>query len=470
MDTTSHFISEHLIPETNLPTLREAIEKLGKKASRLGLPTIAISTGTPKDVAFVSTDADKRYYSKWDEKEHGSLTQWEQKGRVRYVRYIPATIEGQKPHLGGWNFVATLQHMEGDGGEHVNMLRTVPGFEGQLPKEYRTASPEHCDHCNRRIASRKETFIVQHESGAWKQVGRNCTQDFLGGLDPHLVAKQLEMILSACSAASSAEEGGFGGGGGLFRYSMMEFLGVVSMLVRKEGWISRGRARQLEGVESTASAALRYLGPPPHDYKARAQHFAWIDANPVEQQDQDVAAKAFAYAREDLADKDRNDYEHNLYVACMQSSVDDRIAGITASLISYYVREIERQTLKEVELRKTATSTFVGTEKERLTLQVTVLKIITCEGSFGTSLLHRMITSDGNVVVWFATGSTDGLSVGTTAFVKATVKKHEERSCVKQTCLTRVVVMTAEEVAKEQAKADRAAVRAAKKAAKGVSS
>lgn len=299
------------VPETNLPALTEKLEKAVRKSAKLGVGNLTFSVGTGVDVPYYwYRDADhNRRRTRFDAEKHGDLVEATHAGKIEYIRYFPVTISGSTPALAGWQFVATLQHLEADG-ETINLLRTVPGVDADLPHNFRTATPENCDHCNKSIKTRKETFVVRETAtGKFSQIGRNCLADFLGGQDPHAVAKALELLLSACDAASSSsEDEGFGGGGhGPLRFPLRTFLAVTAMLVRTEGWLSRSKARIEYGdtSSSTASLALEYLSPPPRDSQARADWEAFRAKHPVTAEDIETADKALEFARTDLADRPR---------------------------------------------------------------------------------------------------------------------------------------------------------------------
>jgi hypothetical protein len=160
------------------------------------------------------------------------------------------------------------------------------------------------------------------------------------------------------------------------------------------------------------------------------------------------------------------DYEWNLAVAVRQPLVSSKLAGIVASLVPYYLREVERQVVREAELKKVADSQFVGQVGDRLITKVTCAKVITVgeNSEWGVSYLHRLIDDNGNALVWFSSNAGNNLNPGKTVTVKGTVKKHETRNNVNQTTLSRISVLTDEQVAKELKKAERAALKAAKAA------
>src|SRR5690606_4215963 len=81
-------------------------------------------------------------------------------------------VEGTPPTAPGYQFIAKLEHLQNEDGSYTNVLKTVPGFEGEIPAKYRQAGPN-CEVCNRNIY-RKETFLVRNiETGEIIQAGRD---------------------------------------------------------------------------------------------------------------------------------------------------------------------------------------------------------------------------------------------------------------------------------------------------------
>jgi hypothetical protein len=463
------------IPERNLAQLQDRLDKLARKAQRLGVGEISYSVGQPEPRPFVRNNDARlssvggRYVPYTEKYREAYERLYHEPPHVVYIRFFPVAVKGSTPRIAGWTFVATLQHMVDEQGKSINILRVVPGFEGDLPEKYRTASPEHCDHCQRAIKTRKDTYILRNDTtGEYKQVGRSCTQDFLGGKNPQAVASFMEYLFGALGAGAEGEGGDFGGGRHKILYAITEFLEQVAACVRLDGWLSRSKARERDmGPAATADFALYLLEPPPMHSEAHAQWTKEKERAKPTEADIELADKAIEYTRDTLAAKpDRNDYEHNLYVAMTQPMIDPRLAGIVASAIPYYLREVEHQAMLRHER---ATSEYVGTEGERGDYYVTLLKVIQTESAWGTTLIHKLVTREGGQMTWFASHSTD-MEIGQEYRITATIKKHEEYRGVKQTVVTRVVVYTdegrksAEE--KEARKAERDAKRAERDAAK----
>lgn len=163
--------------------------------------------------------------------------------------------------------------------------------------------------------------------------------------------------------------------------------------------------------------------------------------------------------------KPLSDYEWNLVVALSQETVDHKLAGIAASLIPYFIRDVERKTLREIEMKKVGDSKFFGEVGVRVKgLVVTLLRERTTEGQFGTTFIYKFVTADGNACTWFSSGNA-GLKVGQEYMIDAGVKAHKEYNGVKETTLTRCTVYTEEGRRQAEEKAAKRAAKAAKKAA-----
>src|SRR5579859_1323955 len=90
------------------------------------------------------------------------------------VRY-QITFSFNPPQIRGWKLLGILHHQNGNTEVHPMTGQVVP-------ESYNNAPPD-CDHCEIK-QKRKDTFILQNESGEIRQVGRNCLEDFFGGFNP----------------------------------------------------------------------------------------------------------------------------------------------------------------------------------------------------------------------------------------------------------------------------------------------
>ena len=400
----------HKVPEANMAGLRARIEKLNRRAVKLGCHQLLIvelgrevlrqRTGTSAD--FV----DGLYI-----------------GPERIIPLILLRIDGAVVKLNGWTFVGTIQHL----GEEGNILRLVP--DETVPEVYRRAT-NFCDQCKadrRRI----DTFIVRHEDGRYAQVGRQCLKDFLGHENPEHAAGMAAMLCDLNDLMGEAEDPEWGGGGGSrFDYEdRAAFMTRAAQAVRLYGWVSR-KDSQFSNKTPTVAEAMRLLHPTKNDPR------------PPDPEDRDVklaeAAVAWVHALEADRGPSANDYEWNLITALKNEDglLHQRCLGIAASAISAYGRAME------IEMRRkhaAQTSRHFGEVGKRAEFTLTVESLRHIQGTYGTTAIHNLVDAAGNRAVWFS--SSDVLEQGKTYRLKATVKAHEEYKGIAQTVITRCKVV-----------------------------
>lgn len=389
------------IPEPRLAKLTSEIEKLNKRARKLGVPEVVMTVGD----AFEEEDS-------------------REKGCMR--RYFPVTVEGKTPKLDGWTFAAKLMHVDG-----VTLLAAVPGMT--VPEKFRDASPDNCDHCQK-VRRRNDTFVVRNGTDdSWKQVGRSCLADFLGGKDPAGVASWCELLIRLDELAEAEESWG-GWGGGWYRFELVDVLSRTAVAVRECGWMSRTAARNsFEPVPPPATADTVLS-----DYTALHPDYRDVLRKMVTEADQAEAEAALEWAAGlETSGETLNDYLWNVTKVAQMGSVDSRLFGVACSILVAYRKKMEREIERK---RARETSKHFGEVGKRGTYELTLLGSTSTEGYYGTTFIFRFMDAEGNRATWFASRSQD-LTVGETYKMKATVKKHESYKGVAQTVLTRCTVV-----------------------------
>lgn len=408
----------HRISAENLPMLQGKIEALQKRAAKIGCQPVELRVSEPIKVAVPVRDhADP---------DGGPMRDLDGKVITRTRIYYDVEVKGEAPKYAGWTLVAALTHLAADGDNVAAMLlRTVPGQT--LPESWRRADQK-CDHCGL-VRKRNETFVVRHEDGTLKQIGRQCIADFLGHQDPERLLSMAEYLMSADGLACGAEDdGSFGGKVGVVW--LEEYLTWVAAVVRIEGWLSRSKARD-QGGFATADRAF--------DLMTKEEAYRKRDDPRPAAEDLALAKTAIDWARTDLAAKpEKNDYEHNLAVVSARDAVDTKAFGIAASLITAYKRALGFEAERKARMEREAKSEFFGEAGKREVFTLTVLKVIDLESDYGAVHLHRFVDEKGNIATWFS--SSGSLEIGKTYAIKASVKKHEEYKGAKQTMLTRCAV------------------------------
>lgn len=392
------------IPAYNLEWLKECIAKLNKKARKLGSREIKITV--------VDTLVEK--HRPYD----GHIGGFRSEREVIKV-YSIVEITGEAPKYNGWRFIGTLQHEEGG-----NILRAVPGET--IPEEFRYVIPR-CDHC-KSARRRKDTYVVQHDDGTVKQVGRQCIKDFLGHKNPESLAWLAQLERDINQASAEDEEDWYGGGGGRRYIDLDELLSMTAACIRIHGWKSRSDARKYDGV-ATVSRALNEMYPLP---KYKQEIF------PTEEDEKEAtAARAWALSlgeREGLAE-----FLFNLHLIAKKKALEWRDTGIAAALVMSYQREMGRMAEKKAREKAAAASQYFGTVGKREVFTLTVVNVYTFDTMYGAQDLYKFVDPEGNIAVWKTKAHGDGTEVerGRTWKIKATVKAHDEYKGTKQTVLTR---------------------------------
>lgn len=387
------------------------LERLARRAKRIGAPAIAWTFG---------------------EVEQKKVTVGE--GLERLVPFVHLTLTGCRPQIAGWEFVATVQHLDG-----ANILRACPRPEElTVPEIYRTRESV-CDHCQL-ARGRRDTYLLLDAAGTWKQVGSSCLVDFLGHEDPHAIAAYAEMLASAlalCEGAEEDGEGGYGfGGGGPRVFALLEFLACAAAEVRESGWTPKSAVPERPGASTAAMAEDRIA---PHK-EAPKRDRSLLDV------DRAVAEATLEWALGLETSGERlNDYLWNLYAVAKSGIAERRTFGIAASMVAAYTKAEVRK--RERAARKP--SEHVGEVGESRSFILTLDRHFSFETAWGWVDRFLFRDADDNVFTWKASGDSSVIGLkapdnkmveGERYILSASIKKHDDYKGTKQTVLTRAAV------------------------------
>ena len=308
------------VPEGNLEALTARVGKMNKRAAKLKMEPLVLTT--------IGEEFEERTRKEGDIAGYRVVTY--------SVRFVIVTLTGTCPRVNGWAMAATIQHEDGG-----NILRTVPGFETCLPLVYRNCSTG-CDHC-RTDRRRNDTYVLHSEAGEWKQVGRNCLADFLRTSDASGIAEYAEMLASIDEEMGEFEEESFGGSSGPEYFTAKRLLTQVACCVRADGWCSRTEAKNSFVPKcATVDSAMALWDQKTWDKLSDADQ---VRLTPTEA-DEAKAAAAIAWAQDLPADVG-NDYLWNIRVVSHREMLSYRDAGLAGSIIAAYNRFLEQETAKK---------------------------------------------------------------------------------------------------------------------------
>lgn len=416
------------IAEINMERLNKAIDKLNRRAAKIGVPPVEIKIhGTkmvPEANALRRLQQRERPLSKADIEA------------LPHVRVNEVEIVGEGPKIEGWKFVGTLDHYTIEGKVIVN---AVPGET--VPEQYFTVAAS-CDHCDK-IRRRVETFVlegVDENEGQWKMVGRNCLRDFFGH-DPQAVARWLSRVMEFVANLDDEEEWGCGGGGGrhIEYFDAVEALTNTIACIRTFGWVPRSASDE-ENLP-TVSHVFTIMTTPFTERERELQRKFIASVKFDKENDRAEAQAAVEWLREQSGD---NEYMHNLKLLEDQERVPAKMMGYWCSLAAAYQREMDR--LERAKRTKKVNEHY-GTIKDRVELEVKCVGINYTDGYYGAVCIHRMLGVDGHSFIWFANADAK-MTRGGHYKIRATIKKHDEYKDWKQTHLNRIQVL--EEIEKDE--------------------
>ena len=329
------------------------------------------------------------------------------------VEVFDLTIDGDEIRKDGYTVVAKIEHLEG--GNVVN------GFGADVKPAWRTASCN-CEHCGT-LRDRRLTFIVRHEDGNEKQVGRSCLKDYCG-IDPHAIGyrNELEEILISDDIASydferrPVQEA----------YSTVEILALAISTIKRQGYVKSGEPNSNKGVIAEACKGYRPTEAELDAAKKLAQAIAEIDED-----------DAFTANLNNVQSLIKSEY-------CKRS----HFGYIAYAPVAYekYLEEMKRRAEREAARNaERSASEYVGQVGKRIDLDIADMKLVTSwETQWGMTWLYKFTDTDGNVLVWFASKPLERVNengvyedVTEVSHIRATVKEHNERDGVKQTIITR---------------------------------
>ena len=402
-------------PQHGLPALQEAVAKLSRRAEKLGTGAITLRVTDEEEREVLRRDNGRSFEPK------------------RFQVYSKLEIEGTEPKLNGWRVVATIAHEQAESGDTVAMIRKSPFFEGDIAADA-FSTDARCDHCQT-SRRRNDTYVVEHDDGRQAQVGSNCLKDFTGHGSPEAVIRYLNLLYAARALAEQGDadpdEPGYEGGRQAMSWHLVDFLTHTQAAIRVGGFLSRSKAYEQYGFRGmgTADDVLGYLLGSAKDRRE----------SKIEIKDADLTvAEAVIDWLETLSPTIEEDYLWNLAAIRDVGLVNYRTAGYVASMISAMNRDLDRK----AEAADLAGSEYVGDPKSRLDFEGTMIFETSFEGYYGPTFLYKFLTTNGDVLVWFAS-SHQGLDRDTLYSFKATVKKHETRDGIKQTTINRAASFAA---------------------------
>lgn len=310
----------------------------------------------------------------------------------------PRTVKTQQ----GWHVAALIEPEQ------------IIAFEAHLLETVQDIG--RCDHCHT-VRQRTRAFALVHDDGTRKVVGSSCLKEFTGW-NPADVLNDLNLISEV--NADLDELGSFGGAPKAHTTEWFRFLAITIEVIKEHGFLSR-KMQELQGGILTSARVGEILASDgstsPHTVDTECM----------------VKAEAItAWLDEQTAD---NSYMETLKQARALGCVGPRVFGFVASLPHAYKIAMRRLLSSKGNL-----SSHIGTVGKRETFKATLVSTREFDSEFGIRTLCTFKDAEGNILVWWASGSCPELESGTESYVTGTVKAHTTFRDTKQTVLSRCSV------------------------------
>lgn len=364
------------VPLARLGKVQKKVEKMNRRAEKLGLAPFKISVEKPR----IQKDAD---------------------GRVTSV--VDIAIIGETIKIDGYTLIAKVEH-----GEEGNLIKSLPGVEN-APVEYRTALPN-CGHCGR-IRARKTTYVLKDKSGEYIQIGSTCMHDFVGHS-----ANEIEWLIDEIDPG---DEDDWFEGYSNYDYDLPNFLTHVAAMIRIYGWTPKSADDGTPTVYLAVDNAFR-------------KPDMFFQPEETTEADKKAALDAIEWAKNQNGS---NDFIWNISQIARAGFCSPKDAGLAAAIVSAHQKHLGDLIIQEKARKEAAsTSSHIGQVGERLELTLTVTHINSHWGNYGETFITKLVDEDGNQFTWF---TNKHLVIGAKYTGKATIKKHEEYRGVAQTVITR---------------------------------
>jgi hypothetical protein len=410
-----------LILEPRRELLEKKLIAMQRKAKKMGLPPITYLFTAVNDPVYLYEDQEGMRYTSATHPNVMAKDFPSHEFTGYQIERVSISVWGESPVFDGWKFVAALNPTAD---RTANLLLTIPHYTNPNLMNY-TYKVGICEHCNT-TRYRKDTFVVEHQNGKLKAVGRQCLSSFIGGTSPEKVIQWAEMIFSIPDAINDFGDHEFLSGSN-FQYitsiNLRSLLAVGVRMIEKYGWMSRAEASDRNCLSTSDMCWMYFNGKPlpgetatwkcePSDYEEADAVIEWMKTQ-----------------------QQTGEYFINLRTLSTQDSVTRKACGLAVSAIQTNRKQrADNATGAHID-------EFFGVVGSKDTATVTLMRTFVAESFYGTRCLHSFQTLEGHTLVWWASGSTkwfEDADLGKTFVIEFRIKKHEMYRDRKQTTITHV--------------------------------
>jgi hypothetical protein len=401
IETTTNEVT-YTIAKADVDSAIDRVTKANKMAARIGQVGYSCS--------FTEAEPMPIYDKVFDGSTGGFLSRGITP--LYYIEMVHFTITGMVPKLGDYEVIAILEN-----DEHAGIVsRTFPGIE-QSDLTSVKADGMGCDHCHTNRA-RSKTYVLRDQAGNLIKVGKSCLTLYTG----ITVSANFEVQAMGLDDEMNELVGSARSGNDL-SVPTSELLALAVGAIKLHGWKSRSMQRDLGGT-ATADYVCASFGCKIENRENYAELMSASDTT--------KASAVLDYCRSLKADG--SEYINNL-IGCTAA---DLVSWKNFALVISAVASYDRHVAKIAKEAIASASEHVGTVGTRQKFDVKIIDTRTMSGYMGgISTLVKMVTSEGNMITWFASKGCDW-EIGQTMTVAARIKSHNVYQGAKETQVTNV--------------------------------
>lgn len=403
------------IPKMKIELFQKRINKMSKKAEKLGLETFKVE-----------------YLDEYIVEQKSATT----KDKVYHIPYVNVVVSGEAPQIEGYNLIAMLERLNGE--NIVKRFNAGTEEESVLSFEELAYRTTECNHCNSNRARKYIMVLQDATNGEIIQVGKACLKDYTNSnFSAEQIASYFDEIDMVAEFEDVTEEELSGGGYYHTLFNLDEIIAISIEFTEGKGYkpSSDALSTKQEVSNFIFHKNLDKYRDMPQAYELVEKHISKI---------QEV--KEYFTTKET-----DNDYSHNLKVILKTKMTEYKNFGYIVSAYSSYLKAMgsvgtdyeamkrEREAEKaqrEIDHLANLQSMYVGEVGQRTTFELTSDKVVSYDGAYGTSYMYFFKDSENNVFLWGTTKDID-LEKGETVSLVGTIKEHKEYRDIKQTVITR---------------------------------
>lgn len=399
------------IPKCHLPALREKVERLDRKARKLGMAPLEIN---------VLEEAVKPWTRETVDLED-RLSQF----RVEHIVAVKVSISGEPPKLDGYRLLARIDMAA------IPAARVTPleWAYSRLPDPYRSGDATgDCSHCKKRRERRYLFLMEEMATGVVLEVGKTCLKDYIGHQGAESMMARAQLLVSVINMMEEIDEVGLSGGRPPEAVIELRWLVAAAVMqIRERGFVSRTRAEETGDL-----ATAEIVGE-----MARSALMVSKGMKAFVSEDVARADAVIAWARQVLPlQAELNEFETMIVHHARFDMVGlKRGAGVMTAAVTAYDRHEESAVTGE----SMKALGYAGDPGDQLEMEVVRKRSFSSDTRWGLMWKHIFCDLEGRYIVWKTGKALEGNKV----VLKGRVKEHGEYRGIPQTVVTRCSIRPA---------------------------